>query len=131
MDCGSPLPPLEARRQAELDAEFKPICADWCVGSEQFRADMLDYIERQRGKWHYGSELRESSQAKAEQLIRQALSTQGIPDEQLGRWRKAHPFKLRLLHPQHAKRSEQQCIPCREAPNAQQSSACALDLRHY
>jgi hypothetical protein len=47
-------------------------------------------------KWHYGSELWESTQAKAEQLIREALSARAIPDEQLGRWRKGHPFKIEL-----------------------------------
>ncbi len=65
-------------------------------GSEQFRADMLEYIERQRGKWHYGSELCESSQAKAEHLIGEALRNEGIPDEQLGLWRKGRPFKIKL-----------------------------------
>ena len=87
---------MEARRQAELDEEFKPLSADWCIGSEPFRADMLEYIERQRGKWHYGSELWESSPAKAEHLIGQALDSEGISEEQLGRWRKGHPFKIKL-----------------------------------
>ena len=87
---------MEARRQAERDEEFKPLNSDWCFGSEQFRAEMLNHIERQRGKWHYGSELWESAQAKAEHLIAEALRSEGVPDEQLGRWRKGHPFKIEL-----------------------------------
>jgi putative transposase len=87
---------MEARREGELEEEFKPISTDWCLGSEQFRADMLEYIERQRGKWHYGSELGQSSQAKAEKLIAQALRTQAIPEERLALWRKGHPFKIKL-----------------------------------
>ena len=48
---------MEVRRQAELEQEFKPEPRGWCVGSEQFRAEMLKYIEQQRGKWHYEAEL--------------------------------------------------------------------------
>jgi REP element-mobilizing transposase RayT len=44
---------MEARRQAEREQEFKPVPRGWCVGSKQFRAEMLEYIEEQRGKWHY------------------------------------------------------------------------------
>ena len=54
---------MEARRQAELDGQFKPVRRGWCVGSEHFREEMLSYIEQQRGKWHYGSELTEAMQA--------------------------------------------------------------------
>jgi putative transposase len=87
---------MEARRQAELDQEFKPLQRGWCLGSEQFRAGMLKYIEEQRGKWHYGRELAESSHAKAERLIKAALQTAGVTEEQLAIWRKGHPLKLEL-----------------------------------
>jgi len=59
---------MEARRQAEREQEFKPVPRGWCVGSKQFRAEMLQYIEEQRGKWHYGAELSESAEAKAQRL---------------------------------------------------------------
>jgi hypothetical protein len=87
---------MEARRQAELAGEFKLASGDWDVGSEQFREEMLAYVEERRGKWHYGSELWQSAQAKAEHLIHEALCAQGVPEEQLGRWRKGHPFKIKL-----------------------------------
>ena len=32
--------------------EFKPVVRGWCVGSKQFRAEMLQHIAEQRGKWH-------------------------------------------------------------------------------
>ena len=87
---------MEARRRAELQQELEPVPADWCIGSDSFRAAMLQYVEQQRGKWHYGSELWQSAQAKAEHLINNALRAQNIPEEQLGRWRKGHPFKIEL-----------------------------------
>ena len=87
---------MEARRQAETDQEFKPVRRGWCVGSEQFREDMLRYIEQQKGKWHFGPELGQASIAKAERLIRETLQTEHVTEEQLIRWRKGHPFKIKL-----------------------------------
>ena len=57
---------------------------------------MLGYIEEQRGKWHYGAELFELAEAKAERLIAEALRVGGINQEQLASWRKGHPFKVEL-----------------------------------
>src|ERR1039457_1020271 len=57
---------------------------------------MLRYIEEQRGKWHYGSELSESLQAKPERLIAEALRAGGVMEGQLATWRKGHPFKVNL-----------------------------------
>ena len=37
---------MEARRQGELEKEFKALRRGWCLGSKQFRADMLKYIEQ-------------------------------------------------------------------------------------
>jgi REP element-mobilizing transposase RayT len=82
---------IEARRQAELEEEFKPVRRGWCVGSEQFRQEMLRYIEEQRGKWHYGEEFFEAAASKAERLIREALQAESV-----ARWRKGDPFKIRL-----------------------------------
>ena len=64
--------------------------------SDSFRAEMLRYIETQRGRWHYGQELQELGQAKAQRLIAEALRAEGITAEHLAIWRKGHPFKVRL-----------------------------------
>ena len=53
-------------------------------------------IEEQRGQWHYGAELGESGEAKAERLIAQALQTDGVTEQPIANWRKGHPFKVRL-----------------------------------
>ena len=87
---------MEARRQGELEQEFKPVQRGWCVGSPEFRAEMLQYIEAQKGKWHYGRELRESAEAKAQRLIRETCQAEGVGEAQLGTWRKGHPFKVKL-----------------------------------
>ena len=87
---------MEARRRAEATEEYQPLGRTWCVGSEPFREQMLRYIEQQRGRWHYGAELAESAQAKAERLIAQGLQAEGIPPDKLASWRKGHPFKVKL-----------------------------------
>jgi hypothetical protein len=73
------------------------VARGWCVGSKQFRAEMLKYIAEQRGKWHYGAELSESAEAKAERLIAEALRAGGIRPEHLASWRKGHPFKGEMV----------------------------------
>src|SRR5258708_17572088 len=57
---------------------------------------MLRYIEEQRGKCHYGEELCEAAARKAERLMREVLQAESVPEEQLARWRKGHPFKIKL-----------------------------------
>jgi putative transposase len=87
---------MEARRQGELEQEFTPVRRGWCLGSEAFRAEMLKYIETQSGKWHFGSELRESGEAKAERLIQESLHSEGVSAQDLLGLRKGHPFKIGL-----------------------------------
>ena len=64
--------------------------------TEQFRQELLQYLEQQRGKWHYGQELAEAAQARAERLVQEALRVERITEEQLAKWRKGHLFKIQL-----------------------------------
>jgi hypothetical protein len=45
---------MEARRRAEAREEYEPVTRMWCYGSEPFRQEMLQHIEQQQGRWHYG-----------------------------------------------------------------------------
>jgi hypothetical protein len=84
---------MEGRRQAELGEEFKQVHRDWCLGSEEFRAEMLKYVETQTGKWHYGAELRESAQAKAERLIGETLHSEGVSRSSSGELAQRSPLQ--------------------------------------
>jgi hypothetical protein len=64
-----------------------------CVGSKQVRAELLEYIEEQRRKWHYDADLSESAEAKAEQLLTEAPRVGGNSQEPLANWRKAIPSR--------------------------------------
>jgi REP element-mobilizing transposase RayT len=82
--------------RGELEQEFQAVRRGWCVGSEQFRADQLACVEKRRGKWHYGEELGQAAQARAECVVVTALRAAGVIEERLASWRKGHPFKVRL-----------------------------------
>src|SRR5439155_13373878 len=69
---------MEARRQAELEAEFKAVRHGWCLGSEEFRRELLAQVSEKRGLWHFGPELQQSAEAQAERLIREALQRRGL-----------------------------------------------------
>ncbi len=84
---------MKVHRQGELEHEFKPLGGAWCLGSPEFRAEMLPYIEQQKGRWHYGTELRESAEAKAQRLIGEACRSEGVSEEHLRRWPKGHPLQ--------------------------------------
>ena len=50
---------------------------DWCLGSEQFRKELLAAAAERVGLNHYGAERRESSEEKAERGVeRQPLETE-------------------------------------------------------
>lgn len=87
---------MEARRQGERDGEYKAVRRGWCLGDKQFRQELLDQIAEQRGDWHYGQELQESDEARAQRLIAQELKSQGWAAADLEKRRKGDPFKLHI-----------------------------------
>ena len=52
-------------------------------------------MEERRGKWNYGEELRESSEQKAERLVKAALCEQGWKESELVKRPKGDPFKVK------------------------------------
>ena len=49
-----------------------------------------------RGQWHYGEELQESAEERAEAIIAAQLKRQGWRGKKLQERRKGDPFKVRL-----------------------------------
>lgn len=87
---------MQARRQGEADEEFKPVRRGWCLGGEEFRRNLLQQIAEQGGASHYGEELVESAQARAQRLIDEALGKKGWTVEELKARPKGDPFKVSL-----------------------------------
>jgi hypothetical protein len=87
---------LETRRAQENDAEWAGVRRGWCLGSEEFRRQMLERIGG-RLRDHHGGQLRqESAEGKAEGIIAAELSRLGWGAQELGQRRKSDPAKLAL-----------------------------------
>ena len=58
---------LEARRESELEnPDWKAVRRGWFFGSEELKQELLARASKQVGAQHYGSERRETDEAKAE-----------------------------------------------------------------
>src|SRR5712671_5657127 len=87
---------MELRRTSEDGEEFKGIARGWCLGSEAFRKELLAQMSEQHGPEHYGTEMRESAEQKAERIVAEELRKLGWPESQLGSRRKGDPDKLKM-----------------------------------
>jgi REP element-mobilizing transposase RayT len=66
---------LEERRGAEDKPEaWAGVRRGWCLGEEAFRKELLAQVSERRGAHHYGAELHEGEEAKAERLVQEELA---------------------------------------------------------
>jgi REP-associated tyrosine transposase len=90
---------MEQRKELEHAGESedrKRLRRGWCCGSEGFRQELLELIGHKQGKEHYGEELRESDEQKAERLVKEMLDKNGWLEEELKRRRKGDGKKAGL-----------------------------------
>ena len=85
---------MELRCSAE--EELKTVLPGWCLGSETFRKELLAQMSERRGVEHFGQEIRESAQEKANRIVAQELRKLRWGEAELGRKRKGDPVKLRM-----------------------------------
>ena len=62
---------MELRRAAEDEEEFDVLQRGWCVGSEEFRRELLTQMSA--GPEHFGPEIRQSGEQKAQRRIAEEL----------------------------------------------------------
>ena len=86
----------ERRAQATDDREWQPLRRGWCLGSAEFKAELLARMEGQLGEHHAGELKRESAEAKAERIIREELRRLGWTEHDLKERAKSEPAKLAL-----------------------------------
>jgi len=84
------------RREDSEGAGWKPLERGWCLGSEAFRANLLERMERHLGEHHSGQLRHESAEAKAERIIAQELKRLNWGERNLKAHRKNDPQKLAL-----------------------------------
>jgi REP element-mobilizing transposase RayT len=90
---------MEQRRVLEMgqeNADWKKLRRGWCWGREEFREELLEMIGSRRGRQHYGEELRESDQQKAERLTKEMLGEAGWGKADLARQPKGDKQKARM-----------------------------------
>lgn len=88
---------MEARRWVETDeGDLKALRHGWCLGSKEFKEEMLEKMEGKLGDNHSGEQRRETAQAKVERIIREELSRLGWQEGELATRRKNDPGKLAI-----------------------------------
>jgi putative transposase len=74
---------MEQRRLQADDADWKPLRRGWCIGSEQFRKELLEQVTKRIGPNHFGEERRESAEQKAIRILGEELARLGLSAELL------------------------------------------------
>ena len=87
---------MELRRAAEDGQEFKGLLRGWCLGSKAFRKELLTQMSGKAGPEHFGEEIRELAEEKAEGLIAQELKKLGWQESELSRRRKGDKRKIKI-----------------------------------
>lgn len=87
---------LEQGRGAEEGAGFKAIRRGWFFGNDALKQELLAQMSERAGKSHYGEELQESAEAKAERIVAEELKRRGLAEDDLSKRRKGDPEKARI-----------------------------------
>jgi len=87
---------LEQRRGPTEEATFKKIRRGWFLGDNALKQELLAQMSDRAGKSHYGEELRESAEAKAERIVAEELKRLGMGKDELSRRRKSDREKTRI-----------------------------------
>lgn len=85
---------MEARRRAEGAGQYEP--EGWCLGSEEFRQELLVQIGKLAGPLHIGEDISQSVQAKAERIVQEELLALKWAEQELVVRRKGDPRKVRI-----------------------------------
>ena len=83
-------------RRAEKPEDLNKLRRGWCWGGEDFREKLLALLGEEAGEHHYGEEIRESAEAKAERLVAKGLKQAGWQEKDLELRRKGDGVKVGL-----------------------------------
>ena len=87
---------LEAGRATEDGAEYRSIRRGWFLGDKALKEELLAQVNAQAGEWHYGEELQESAEAKAQRLIAVELKRRKWDGSTLEQRRKGDPGNVAI-----------------------------------
>ncbi len=87
---------MELRRQENGREEFQPLERGWCLGSEEFRQELLEQVSTPGGPSHFGEAMREAAEVRAERMVLEGLKRLKWREADLQARRKSEPGKVRL-----------------------------------
>src|ERR1017187_2514326 len=82
------------RRLGRSTEQLKPLRRGWCLGSEQFRQEMLERMDGKLGENHSGELHRETAEQKANRILSEELSRRGWEESGLATRRPSDPGKV-------------------------------------
>jgi putative transposase len=85
---------MEQRRQEEESSDYTPLRRGWCLGSAEFRQELLASAAERVGPNHYGSDRRETGEQKAERIAKEETKRLGWQKSDLEGRRKGDPGKV-------------------------------------
>ena len=87
---------MEARRKTEQTGDLSFLPRGWCLGSEQFRQELLLQMTTVQGSKFAGPEWKQTGQKKAELILAEEMQGRGWNAQNLQQLRKADPEKLKI-----------------------------------
>lgn len=87
---------MEARREAEDGATYKPIRRGWFFGDKALKKELLGQMSKRLGPEHYGEERQESQAEKAEQVVKEELRRRRWTEATLGERKKGEVEKVKI-----------------------------------
>ena len=87
---------VEGRRLEEEDTAYRSIRRGWFFGEDKLKRELLEQVSAQRGACHYGEELREAAEAKAERIVREEMKRRNWKSGTLAARRKGDEDKVAI-----------------------------------
>jgi putative transposase len=87
---------MEQRRLQENLLDYRPLRRAWCLGSEEFRDELLASMHERLGSNHYGMDRRETGEQKAERIVLEGLKELHWTKADLENRRKGDEGKVKL-----------------------------------
>jgi hypothetical protein len=105
--CTVPKDSVAGRREFERIMEARPAQDDpqarkavrrgWCLGSEEFRRELLEQMEGRMGRHHGGVERQETAEQRAARLVAEELKRRGWDGGELKRRKKGDRAKAQIV----------------------------------
>ena len=87
---------MEARRETEAGATYKPIRRGWFFGEKALKQELLGQMTKRLGPEHYGEERQESQIEQAEELVKEELRRRRWTEATLGERKKGEREKVKI-----------------------------------